>query len=88
MFQYIIYKHVYLYDCRFRDESVCFHHLHHSFRHHGLLHARHVEAIYVIPECNAVLVLLCVSDCRQADVTKVRIYCGENRGAKGVKDCS
>lgn len=88
MLQYITYKHVYLYDCRFRDECVCVHHVHHSLRHHGLLHARHVETVHVVPECNAFIVFLCVSDCCQADVTKVWIDCGENRGAKEVEDCS
>lgn len=80
----VTYNHVYLYDCRFRDECVSFHHFYHSLRHHSLLHACHIEAIYVIPECNAVLMLLCVTHCRQADVTKVWIDCGEMKGERGV----
>lgn len=78
-----VYKRVYLYDCRFRDECVFFHNLHHGLRHHSLLHTSHVEAVHIIPECNAVLVLLCVSNCRQANVTKVRIDYGEKSGAEG-----
>lgn len=70
---------VYLYDCRFRDECVCFHHFHHSLGHNGFLHACHVEAIYIVPECNAVLVLLCVPHSYQADVTKVWVHCGANK---------
>lgn len=80
-----VHKQIYLYDCRFRDESVSFHYFHHSLRHHSLLHACHVEAKYIIPECNAVLVPLCVSDCSQADVTKVWIHCGENSGKELCK---
>lgn len=74
---------VYLYDCRFRDETLCWHHLHHSLRHDSLLHARHVEAVHVIPEGDAVVVLLCVPDGCQADVAQVWIHCGEERGEKG-----
>lgn len=79
------HKQIYLYDCRFRDESISFHYFHHSLRHHSLLHACHVEAKYIIPECNAVLVPLCVSDCSQADVTKVWIHCRENSGKEICK---
>lgn len=73
----------YLNDCRFRDETLCRHHLHHCLRHDSLLHARHVEAVHVIPESDAVVVLLCVSDGCQADVAQVWIHCGEERGVKG-----
>lgn len=76
-----VYGQVYLYDCRFRDERICFHYFHHSLRQHGLLHTRHVETINIIPECNAVFVSLSVSNCCQADVTKVWIDCGEKTGA-------
>lgn len=74
---------VYLYDCRLGDEALCCHHLHHGLGHHGPLHARHVEAVHVIPESDAVSVLLRVSDGRQADVAQVWIHCGEERGVKG-----
>lgn len=77
---------IYLYDCRFRDECVCFHHFHQSLWHHSLLHARHVEAIYVIPECNVVSVLLSISQSCQADVTKIGVHCRDMREANEVME--
>lgn len=65
---------IYLYDCRFRNEGVGLHHFHHSLCHHSRLHARHIEAIHILPECNSVPMSLCVSKCCQADVTEIWIH--------------
>lgn len=74
----------YLNDRRFRDESFCSHNFNHSLRHHSLLHAWHVKIIDIVPECNAVFVLLCVTHCCQADVTEIWINCGETRSVKTI----